>query len=302
MRVFVTGASGWIGSALVPELLGAGHQVVGLARSEEAATKVAASGAEVLRGSLEDLDVLRAGAAAADGVVHLGFVHDFSRFAESIAIDVTAIETFGEVLAGSDRPLVIASGLAGLNPGTVATERDVPDAAVGHPRAVGERTALALADQGVRSSSVRLAPSVHGEGDHGFVPTLVEVARERGVSGYVGDGAARWPGVHVSDAARLFRLAVEGAPAGSVLHASAEEGTPMRQLAEIIGRHLDLPVVSVSPDDAMDHFGFLGRFVGTDMPASSALTRELLGWEPTGPSLPDDLDAGHYFTNPGGHL
>lgn len=302
MRVFVTGASGWIGSALMPELLGAGHQVVGLARSEEAATKVAASGAEVLRGSLEDLDVLRAGAAASDGVVHLGFVHDFSRFAESVAIDGTAIATFGEVLAGSDRPLVIASGLAGLKPGSVATERDVPDAAVGHPRAAGERTALALADRGVRASSVRLAPSVHGEGDYGFIPTLVALARERGVAGYLGDGEARWPGVHVSDAARLFRLAVESAPAGSVLHACDEEGTPMRELAEIMGRHLGVPVTSVSADDAMDHFGFLGRFVGADMPASSALTRELLGWEPTGPTLPADLDAGHYFTRPGGHM
>lgn len=301
MRVFVTGASGWIGSALVPELLGAGHQVVGLARSEGAAAKVAASGADVLRGSLEDLEVLRAGAADADGVVHLGFVHDFSRFAESVAIDVAAIETFGEVLAGSDRPLVIASGLAGLKPGAVATERDVPDPA-GYGRSVGERTALALAARGVRASSVRLAPSVHGEGDYGFVPTLVNVARERGISGYVGDGAARWAGVHVADAARLFRLAVESAPAGSALHACDEEGTPMRELAEIIGRHLDVPVRSVPADEAMDHFGFLGRFVGADMAASSALTRELLGWEPTGPSLPDDLDAGHYFTRPGGHL
>ncbi|MFD5316029.1 SDR family oxidoreductase [Streptomyces sp. NPDC127098] len=296
MRVFVTGASGFIGSAVVPELLAAGHEVVGLARSDAAAETVAAAGAEVLRGSLDDLDGLRAGAAASDGVVHLAFIHDFSRYESAARTDLRAIEAMGAALEGSDRPLVIASGFVGLPAGRTSTERDMP--ANSSPRVVSARAALALAERGVRPSVVRLAPSVHGEGDGGFLATLIGVARAKGVAGYVGDGANRWPGVHRSDAARLFRLAVEKAPAGSVLHGTAEEGVPTREIAEVIGRHLGLPVASVDPADAPDHFGWIGRFFAEDIPASSALTRELLGWRPTGPGLLEDLDQGHYFAAP----
>jgi nucleoside-diphosphate-sugar epimerase len=292
MRVFVTGASGWIGSAVVPELLSAGHQVVGLARTDASAEAVAAAGAEVQRGSLDDLDSLRAGAEKSDGVIHLAFVHDFSAMEAAAATDLRAIETFGDELEGSDRPLVIASGALGMAPGRVATERDQQGHAA--PRTLNERAALALAAQGVRSSSVRLAPSVHGEGDHGFIATLAGIARERGVSGYIGDGTNRWPAVHRSDIARLYRLAVEQAPAGSVLHGIAEEGVPVRSIAEVIGRKLDLPVVSVDPDDAADHFSWLGRFLAFDSPVSSSLTRDLLGWTPTGPTLLEDLEAGYY--------
>lgn len=292
MRVLVTGASGFIGSALVPELLGAGHEVVGLARSNASADAVAAAGAKVLRGSLADLDVLREGAAESDGVVHLAFVHDFSDYAASIGTDMRAIEALGDALAGSGRPLVIASGLAGVAPGRVATERDDADPA-GNPRFASSRLTLSYADRGVRPSVVRLAPTVHGEGDGGFVPALVGIARSRGVSGYVGDGSTRWSAVHRSDAARLFRLAVESAPAGSVLHGAAEEGVPSREIAETIGRGLGLPVSSVPAAEAGEHFGFLGRFVGLDVAASSTLTRELLSWEPTGPTLLDDVTR-HY--------
>jgi nucleoside-diphosphate-sugar epimerase len=298
MRVFVTGASGWIGSAVVPELLAAGHEVVGLARSDASAEAIAAAGAQVHRGSLDDVEGLRAAAAASDGVIHLAFKHDVAfagDFAAASAADRRAIETFGAALAGSDRPLVIASGLAGLKPGAVATEQDVPDpdSAAGH-RALSERAALALAGSGVRSSSVRLAPTVHGEGDHGFVAMIVGVARETGVSGHVGDGANRWPAVHRRDAARLLRLALESAPAGSVLHAAAEQGVPTRAIAEAIGRQLDLPVAPVDPE----HFGWLGGFFGMDVQASSAHTRELLGWQPTEPGLLDDLEQGRYTREP----
>ena len=296
MRYFVTGASGFIGSAVVPELIGAGHQVVGLARSDASAEAVAAAGAEVHRGSLDDLDSLRAGAEASDGVIHLAFIHDFAAYEASVKADLGAIETFGAALEGSDRPLVIASGTLGVAPGQVATERDGLDAPItGSPRSLSERTALALASRGVRSSSVRLAPTVHGAGDHGFVARLVEIAREQGVSGYIGDGSNRWPGVHRLDAARLFRLAAEQAPAGSVLHGVGEEGVPVRDIAEVIGRHLDLTVVSIAPEDADNHFGWLGRFLAFDSPASSTLTREQLGWQPTHPGLLEDLEAGHYF-------
>ena len=296
MRVFVTGASGFIGSAVVPELLAAGHEVVGLARSDAAAAAVAAAGAEVLRGSLDDLDRLRAGAAASDGVVHLAFIHDFARYESAARTDLRAIEAMGAALAGSDRPLVIASGFVGLPAGRTSTERDTP--ADSSPRVVSARAALALAERGVRSAVLRLAPSVHGEGDGGFLATLIGVARAKGVAGYPGDGANRWPGVHRSDAARLFRLAVEKAPAGSVLHGTAEEGVSTREIAEVIGRHLGLPVASVDPADAADHFGWIGGFFAADLPASSALTRELLGWQPTGPGLLEDLDQGHYFAAP----
>jgi nucleoside-diphosphate-sugar epimerase len=296
MRVFVTGASGWIGSAVVPELLGAGHQVLGLARSDSSAAALAAAGAEVHRGALDDLDSLRAGAAASDGVIHLAFIHDFSDYEAAAQTDRRAIETLGAALEGSDRPLVIASGILGLATGRLATERDAGDrdSAAG-PRIAGVQAALALAARGVRSSVLRLPPSVHGEGDHGFVATLVAIARAKGVSGYIGDGSNHWPAVHRLDAARLFRLALETAPAGSVLHGVADEGVPVRDLAEVIGRHLNLPVVSISPEDAGAHFGWLGAFLAADAPASSALTQEEMGWHPAQPGLIADLDEGHYF-------
>jgi len=302
MRVFVTGASGWIGSAVVPELLGAGHQVVGLARSDASAEALDAAGAEVHRGSLDDLDGLGSAAAGSDGVIHTAFKHDIAfsgGMADAAAADRRAIETLGEALIGSDRPLVIASGLAGLTPGAVATEEDTgdPDSAAA-PRLGSEVALRALAQRGVRSSSVRLSPTVHGDGDHGFVAMVIAIAREKGVSGYVADGTNRWPAVHRFDAARLFRLGLESAPAGSMLHAAAEQGVPVRAIAEAIGRQLDLPVVSIAPEDAGEHFGFLGGFLGIDIPASSALTRDRLGWEPTHPGLIEDLDQGHYFATP----
>ena len=309
MRVFITGASGWIGSAVVPELIGAGHQVVGLARSDASAAALTKAGAEVRRGTLDDLDVLRGAAAESDGVIHLAFKHAlaFSGGFESAAdADRLAIDTFGEALAGSDRPFVIAAGTLGLAPGRVATEQD--GHASGQPgahltggpakRMANAHATVALADRGVRSSVVRLPPTVHGDGDHGFLATIVGVAREKGVSGYIGDGANRWPAVHRTDAALLFRLALESAPAGSSLHAIADEGVPIRTVAEVIGRHLGLPTASVTPDDAPAHFSWLAGFLGVDSPASSAHTRELLGWQPTQPGLVEDLDKGHYFATP----
>lgn len=290
MRIFVTGASGWIGSAVVPELQAAGHEVIGLARSDEAAKTIANSGAEVVRGELADLDLLRATAASSDGVVHLGYVHDFSRMPEAAATDRAAIETFGAALAGSGAPLLIASGVLGLARGRAATEQDDPDPAV-HPRVGNAQVTLSFAAQDVRPIVVRFAPTVHGAGDHGFVARLVEIARERGTSGYVGDGANRWPAVHRQDAARLVRLAVDAAPAGSVLHAVAEEGVPTHAIAEAIGRGLDLPVAPAAPEE----FGWLGAFFAADCPASSAITQQRLDWSPEHPGLVADLDAGHYF-------
>ncbi|MFD7718321.1 SDR family oxidoreductase [Streptomyces sp. NPDC059814] len=307
MRVFITGASGWIGSAVVPELIGAGHQVVGLARSDASAAALDAAGAEVRRGALDDLDALRSAAEASDGVIHLAFKHDIAfsgNFQGAADADRAAIETFGEALAGSDRPFVIASGTMGLAPGRVGTERDGrgSDGAVpfegAQARLANAQLTLSLASRGVRSSAVRLPPTVHGDGDNGFMASLVGVARDKGVSGYIGDGSNRWPAVARFDAARLFRLALEQAPAGSALHAIADEGVPIRAVAEVIGRHLDVPVVSVPADGADEHFGWLGGFLGLDGPASSALTRELLGWEPTHPGLLEDLDKGHYFESP----
>ncbi|HEX4563363.1 MAG TPA: SDR family oxidoreductase [Solirubrobacteraceae bacterium] len=295
MRVFLTGASGFIGSAIVPELTGAGHEVVGLARSDASAAAIAAAGAEVHRGELEDLDGLRAAAAASDGVIHTAFIHDFSRMQDAGRVDLRAVETFGAALEGSGRPLVIAAG----GPGRAATERDEPVAsAAGSHRDPAERRALALAERGVRSSVVRLSPSVHGEGDHGFVPMLIAIARGEGVSAYIGDGSNRWPAVHRLDAANLFRLALEAAPAGSALHGVADEGVPTRAIAEVIGRHLGVPVVSISREEADGHFGFLGAFFSLDMAASSVITREMLGWKPTRPGLIEDLEAGHYFAVP----
>lgn len=294
MRVFVTGASGWIGSATTTDLLAAGHEVVGLARSEESAAVVAGLGAEVHRGSLDDLDSLAKGAAGADAVVHLGFHHDFSQMAQAAEMDRRAIETFGDALAGSGGALLIASGTLGLTQGRVATEKDRPDASA-HPRIANAALTLALADRGVRPVVVRFAPTVHGAGDHGFIAYIVGVAREKGVSAYIGDGSSRWPAVHRSDAARLVRLATESAPAGSVLHATAEDGVTSRAIAEAIGTGLGLPVVSVPVEQASEHFGWMGMFFGADAPASSAMTRDLLGWTPTGPTLLEDLAEGSYF-------
>jgi nucleoside-diphosphate-sugar epimerase len=306
MRVFLTGASGWIGSAVVPELLGAGHQVVGLARSDAAATALNAAGAEVHRGTLDDLDGLRDAAGTSDGVIHLAFKHDLAfsgDFQGAADADRRAVEILGETLAGSDRPLVIASGTLGVSPGRVATEQDGhgsnPAVAAwgGGPqtRWATAELALSLGSRGVRSSVVRLAPTNHGDGDNGFLAALVGIARERGVSGYIGDGTNRWPAVHRLDSARLFRLALEQAPAGSTLHAVADEGVPIRDIAEVIGRHLDLPVDSIAPEQAGEHFTWLAGFLAADSPASSALTRELLGWQPSQPGLIADLEQGHYF-------
>jgi nucleoside-diphosphate-sugar epimerase len=297
MRVFVTGASGFIGSAVVQELLGAGHRVLGLARSDSSAEALAAAGAEVHRGSLEDSDSLRMGAEASDGVIHLAYIHDFSKFEENALVDRRAIETLGAAFAGSGRPLVIANGTLFLTPGRTATEEDGSDPATPSGRRLNEGLLLSLADNGVRSASLRLPPTVHGAGDHGFMHILIDVAREKGVSAYVGDGANRWPAVHRLDAAKLFRLALEQAPAGTVLHGVADEGVPIREVAEVIGRHLDVPVVSIAPDQAVEHFGFLGAFIGGDSPASSALTCERFGWQPTQPGLSADLDEGHYFAS-----
>jgi nucleoside-diphosphate-sugar epimerase len=310
MRIFITGASGWIGSAVVPELLGAGHQVVGLARSDESAAALAAAGAEVQLGTLDDLDVLRDAAGASDGVIHLAFKHDLAftgDFEGAANADRRAVETIGDALAGSDRPLLIASGILGVAPGRVASERDGHGsnpamAAWGSgPRTRWETAelALSLSSRGVRSSIVRLAPTNHGEGDNGFMATLVGIAREKGVSGYIGDGSNRWTAVHRLDTAHLFALALEQGPAGSTLHAVADEGVAIRDIAEVIGRHLDVPVVSISAEDAGEHFTWLAGFLGLDSPASSALTRELLGWQPIQPGLIADLEEGHYFEQAG---
>jgi nucleoside-diphosphate-sugar epimerase len=296
MRVFVTGASGWIGSAVVADLIDAGHEVTGLARSDASATAVQEAGAEVVRGSLDDLEVLSRAAGAADGVIHTAYIHDFSQMEAAAETDRRVIETLGAALAGSDRPLVVTTGTGVLHPGRPVIEDDRHDPSTpGHPRRENESVALGLAERGVRVSIVRPAPSVHGEGDHGFVARLVEIARERGASGYVGDGANRWAAVHRLDAARLYRLALEQAPAGSVYHAVGDEGVATRDIADAIARHLSLPLVSVDSDDAAEHFGWLGAFFSWDAPASNALTRERLGWEPTHQGLLADLEEGFYF-------
>jgi nucleoside-diphosphate-sugar epimerase len=294
MRVFVTGATGFIGSAIVAELQGAGHEVVGFARSDEAAASLTAAGAQVHRGDLDDPGSLRSGAAASDGVIHTGYNHDFANIAGAAETDRRAIETLGEALAGSGRPFVVAAGTALIRPGQLATEDDAVPASGAHPR-VSEQVALPFAARGVRVCVVRLAPSVHGEGDHGFVPHVIDVAREKGVSAYVGDGANRWPAVHRLDAAHLFRLALEDAPAGARLHAVGDEGVPFRDIAGVIGRHLNLPVTAISREEADGHFGWFALFASIDVPASSALTQQRMGWHPVQPGLIADLDKGHYF-------
>jgi nucleoside-diphosphate-sugar epimerase len=294
MRIFVTGASGWIGSAVTTDLLVAGHQVLGLARSDESADAVDELGAQVHRGSLDDADSLRTGAAACDGVVHLGYNHNFSDMAGAAVTDRAAIEALGSALSGTGRPLVVAAGVLGLSPGTLATEQDQADPAM-HPRIANVAKAVALSDHGIRSVAVRFAPTVHGTGDHGFIATIVGIAREKGASAYIGDGSNHWPAVHRLDAAHLVRLAVESAPGGTSLHAVAEQGVPTRAIAEAIGAGLGLPVVSVSPEDTAEHFGWMGAFFGMNSRASSMITRKLLGWNPTHPTLLEDLAEGSYF-------
>ncbi|MFH8805079.1 SDR family oxidoreductase [Streptomyces sp. NPDC017936] len=302
MRVFVTGASGHVGSAVVPELLEAGHQVVGLARSDKSAAALTAAGAEVHRGDLDDLDGLAAAAAAADGVIHLAFKHEAmfaGDFASAVTADLRAIETLANALAGTGKPLVTTSGtmllaFSGLK--DAATEADVIDAG---PRIDAENAVVALAERGIRSSVVRLSPTVHSSLDHnGFIPTLISLARAQGVAAYAGDGANRWPAVHTLDAARLYRLALESAPAGSRLHGVDDQGIPFREIAEAIGRGLDLPVVSIPATEADAHFGFLSGHVTADNPSSNTLTQDLLGWKPVQPGLIEDLRQGHYFDVP----
>lgn len=296
MRVFVTGATGFIGSAIVQELIGAGHQVLGLARSDAAAKSLTAAGAEALRGALDDLDSLRSGAASSDGVIHTAFIHDFSNYAAASETDRQAIETLGAALAGSGRPFVVTSGTALLTPARLGTEEDAPDpSSAAAPRIASEEAALAMASHGVRVSVVRLPPSVHGDGDHGFVPLLIGIARGKGISAYVGDGRNRWSAVHRRDAAHLYRLALEQASAGSRFHGVADEGVPVRDIAGVIGRRLNMPVVAKSPEEAADHFGWFARFVSIDNPASSRLTQERLGWRPAQPALIPDLDRARYF-------
>ncbi len=293
MRVFVTGATGFVGSAVVKELIAAGHRVVGLVRSDANAAALEKAGGEVHRGAVEDLDSLRRGAADADGVIHTAFIHDFTKFVENCEIDRRAITAMGEVLAGSDRPLIITSGTGAGAPRRVSRESDRFPLDHPNPRIASEQAADAVEAMGVKVMSLRL-PQVHGKGDHGFVPILIGIARNKGRAAYVGDGRNRWPAVHRFDAARLYRLALEKGTAGARYNAIAEEGVSLRALEKAIGRHLNLPVVSLSPEEAADYYGWFAAFATMDMPASSDWTQKTLGWRPTEPGLLADMEA-HYF-------
>lgn len=297
MKVFVTGASGWIGSATVDELLSAGHSVIGLARSDASAASLETKGATVLRGDLDDLDSLRRGSADADAVIHLANKHDWSNPAESNRAERAAVQTIGDVLAGSNRPFLLASGVAGIAQGRPSNENDIvpwsgPDA----PRGGTENLAMDFIEKGVKSISLRFAPTVHGAGDHGFISIIVAAARASGIAGYIGDGATGWSAVHRSDAARMVRLGLEQAPAGARLHAVGESSVSSKSIAEAIGAGLGLPVSSIAAEDAVSHFGFVGQFFAMDLASSSTITQELLGWTPTGPTLLEDLDGGAYFS------
>lgn len=301
MRVFVTGATGFIGSAIVRDLQQAGHQVLGLARSDESAALLDAAGVSVHRGTIEDHDALAKGATECDGVIHTAFIHDFKDHAAASLTDLHAVQTMGRALAGSGKPFVNTTGtmvVAGMQlaDGKLATELDAPiQGSPGGSRIASERATIELAHSGVRSSVMRLPPSVHGEGDHGFVPMIIARARANGVSAYVGEGINRWPAVHRNDVARLYRLALESAPAGTILHGVAEEGVPTREIAEVIGKRLGMPVVSKTGDEAREHFAFLAHFFSVDNPVSSQLTRNTFNWAPTQPGLIADIDNAYYF-------
>lgn len=296
MQVFVTGATGFVGSAVTAELLAHGHRVLGLARSDRSADQLVRSGAQVLRGDLEAPDTLPEGARLCDAILHVGFIHDFARFAHSCAIDTAAIETIGAAIEGTDKPFIVTAGLAGLGvPGQMVSEDDVaPPPSDLYPRA-SDSAARTLSARGIPTAILRLPPSVHGKGDHGFVPMLIELARAKGRSAYVGTGENAWPAVHVTDAARAFRLALEHGPSADTFHAVAEQGVPFREIARAIAVGLGLPCVSLSPEEAGGHFGWMVRFVTLDQPADSERTRHVLGWHPAGPELLTDIAEAGYF-------